>query len=360
MNFRNTAAVITAAGLSSRMRVLKAMLPISGSTVIRCCVQKFLDAGCSPVVIVTGRDADRIKAHLSDLPVIFVHNEAYASTQMFESVKLGLDEVRGKCDAVFFTPCDVPLFKAETLDKLINSGKRICAPSGGAHTGHPVLIGAEFLENILTYDGECGLKGALAACGGISKIPVSDPGAFMDADTPCDYEKLLEYAGELRIPGEEECMKMLRDNGTPEKVIRHCRAVAKKADDIAAALEEKGIHLDRNLIKAAALLHDIERVRPHHAQAGADYLLSCGFPNVSRIVASHMELTDEQEKIINETSVVFLADKLIKEDREVTLKERYFGNITPEKEPFVKEKYGQAVRVYEVIRKYNTSSVTLR
>ena len=356
----NTAAVITAAGLSSRMRVLKAMLPLSGSTVIRCCTQKFLDAGCSPVVIVTGRDADRIEDHLRDLPVRFVHNAAYASTQMLESVKLGLNAVNGKCGAVIFTPCDIPLFSADTLDALMNSGKRICAPSDGTHTGHPVLINAEFITSILSYEGECGLKGALNACGGLSKIPVNDPGAFMDADTPCDYEKLLKYAGELRIPGEDECLRMLYENGTPEKVIRHCAAVSKKADALAAGLESRGVLLDRALIRAAALLHDIERAKPHHAQAGADLLLSMGLPNISRIVASHMELTTDQEKKIDETSVVFLADKLVKDDTEVTLEERYFGNITPEKEPFVKEKYAQAVRVYKMIYKYNTSSVTLR
>ena len=47
--------------------------------------------------------------------------------------------------------------------------------------------------------------------------------------------------------------------------------------------------------------------------------------------------------------MVFLADKLVKEDREVTLDERYFGHVTPEKEAYVQEKYEQAVRVYKLI-----------
>ena len=51
---KRTGAVITAAGMSSRMGEFKPLLPYKGTTMIRYLTELFLDAGAVPVVVVTG------------------------------------------------------------------------------------------------------------------------------------------------------------------------------------------------------------------------------------------------------------------------------------------------------------------
>ena len=68
-------AVIVSAGLSSRMGAFKPMLPFGSETIIRHNALSLLNAGCSPVCIVTGFKSDLLKEHLSDLPVICIENQ---------------------------------------------------------------------------------------------------------------------------------------------------------------------------------------------------------------------------------------------------------------------------------------------
>ena len=54
-----------------------------------------------------------------------------------------------------------------------------------------------------------------------------------------------------------------------QRVEAHCRAVAKKAGEIADALP---LTLDRNALICAALLHDVARKERNHATVGADWV----------------------------------------------------------------------------------------
>ena len=89
---RRTGAVLAAAGLSSRMKDFKPMLPFGGSTIAGHIVTMLKDMGISPVIVVTGYRAEELEAHLSYAGVRFVRNERYRETEMFDSVKLGLLE----------------------------------------------------------------------------------------------------------------------------------------------------------------------------------------------------------------------------------------------------------------------------
>ena len=116
------------------------------------------------------------------------------STQMFDSVKIGLSYLAGKCDAVLFTPVDIPLFTVNTVRALLESGFGLACPMCSGRTGHPILICSNYFEDILADSGEGGLKGALERCGcTMKRVPVKDAGTLYDADTPEDYSRLLKY-----------------------------------------------------------------------------------------------------------------------------------------------------------------------
>lgn len=186
--------LITAAGMSSRMGSFKPMLNIGSISVAQRVVATFRQAGADRIVMVTGYNAVALERHLAGNGVVFLRNENYATTQMFDSVKIGLRYLQDKCDAVLLTPVDIPLFTAGTVCALMESGVKLGCPVCEGQTGHPILIHTDLIPAILSDPGEQGLRGALERCGEpMQLIPVQDPGTLHDADTPEDFSVLLEY-----------------------------------------------------------------------------------------------------------------------------------------------------------------------
>ena len=187
-------ALIVAAGMSSRMGEFKPMLSIGSISVAQRVVATLSQAGVSKIVMVTGYNATILERHLAGNGIIFLRNEQYETTQMFDSVKIGLRYLQDKCDRVLFTPVDVPLFTAKTVKAILDSGASLAAPMCDGKQGHPILISNELISEILNDCGEMGLKGAMDRCSvPLMRIEVEDPGTIHDADTPEDYSALVEY-----------------------------------------------------------------------------------------------------------------------------------------------------------------------
>jgi len=187
-------ALIVAAGMSRRMGEFKPMLSIGSISVAQRVVATLSQSGVSKIVMVTGYNAVILERHLSGNGIIFLRNEEYETTQMFDSVKIGLRYLLGKCDKVLFTPVDVPLFTARTVKTILDSGAPLACPMCEGKQGHPILIANELIPEILADCGEQGLKGAMDRCSvPLLRIDVEDFGTIHDADTPEDFSELLEY-----------------------------------------------------------------------------------------------------------------------------------------------------------------------
>ena len=187
-----TAAIIVAAGMSSRMGDFKPMLNIGSISIAQRIVANFHQAGVDKIVMITGYNATTLERHLSGNGIIFLRNENYETTQMFDSAKIGLEYLKDKCDRILFTPVDIPLFTSATVKTLIESGAELACPVCEGQQGHPILIAARLVDNILSDSGEGGLKGAISRCGAeMREIEVEDAGVLHDADTPEDYRALL-------------------------------------------------------------------------------------------------------------------------------------------------------------------------
>ena len=193
-------AVIVAAGMSSRMGDFKPMLNIGSISIAQRIVATFHQAGVSRIAVVTGYNAQQLERHLSNSGLVFLRNEAYATTQMFDSAKIGLQYLRDKCGRILFTPVDIPLFTAATVTALLQSEAKLACPVCEGQQGHPILIDASLVDTILADSGEGGLKGAIRRCGTeLTEIPVDDPGILHDADTPEDYRALLQLHNQQLI-----------------------------------------------------------------------------------------------------------------------------------------------------------------
>ncbi len=191
MSERKIGAVVAAAGLSSRMGDFKPLLPFDGVTVIERCIANLRAAGASEIVVVTGHRASALTAHLRD--VTLVHNAAYAETQMFDSLCLGLRALSADCDVILLTPGDVPLVKPETVRALLKTKAGFACPVCAGRRGHPVALDGRYRDAVLRYAGDGGLRGAVTALGiPVTEVEVADEGMSRDLDTPADYREGLE------------------------------------------------------------------------------------------------------------------------------------------------------------------------
>ena len=193
-----TGALIVAAGMSSRMGGFKPMLKIGSITLAQRIIITLRQAGAGPIVVVTGHNADIFEKHLSNMGIVFLRNEYYKETQMFDSVKIGLEYIGGQCDRVLFSPVDVPLFTQKTVNLLLNCGSPLATPVFEDKEGHPLLIATALIPEILNYRGSGGLAGAIKNCGQERMlVPVKDNGTIFDVDTPEDYQELLQRYNSL-------------------------------------------------------------------------------------------------------------------------------------------------------------------
>lgn len=385
-------AMIVAAGMSSRMGDFKPLLDLGGRTVIAREIETLQKGGAREVVVVTGHREEELRAAAAGPGVRFLHNAAYADTKMFDSVCMGLSYYNEKrntpegasLDGIFFLPVDVPLTTVFTMEyekyRFEDGTGDVYCPYHGGAPGHPLLIRISALPALLSHDGERGLKGAYERLGErVIHLDVTDRGCVMDADTPEEFERLIRYLETRNIPDEAACEELLAWFGTPEETVRHCRAVADMAVKIGEACnrqagqqpfpedEDVPRHLsaedgqrqpllDISRIRAGAMLHDIAKAWPDHAAAGARWLSLLGHEGVAEMVADHMDIPEDRLQEINESLVVYLADKMVQGERRVTLKERFAAKRerfrdNPAALSGVERRYALAKRAEELARR---------
>lgn len=187
-------AVITAAGMSSRMKDFKPLMYIGNIRILERVILNFRHAGIENIAVVTGYRSDDIEKYSRHMGVTYIKNTAYQSSKMFDSAMMGLEFLKGRCDRIFLCPVDVPLFMTETVQKLLRKRGDLLVPSYRGRAGHPILLSGEIVERLGQYDGKGGMKGAVD-CGFLipETVEVNDPGILYDADTQDDYQMLLEY-----------------------------------------------------------------------------------------------------------------------------------------------------------------------
>ena len=83
--------------------------------------------------------------------------------------------------------------------------------------------------------------------------------------------------------------------------------------------------MNLELIRAAALLHDLAKGKPNHAQVGADILVN--YPKAAKIFAEHTDICLTPDQPISEKEIVYLADKLVIGDQIMSLRDRFAGPL---------------------------------
>jgi molybdenum cofactor cytidylyltransferase len=190
---KEVAAIILAAGQSSRMGAFKPLLPFGDKTVIEHTVDYLRRGGVETIIVVVSHRADEIKAHLESRGLLFATNPEPHSA-MATSIICGLSELPRDAQAVIITPVDHPAVPSEVVTKLINewrAGARLVIPTSAGRGGHPVLIDLSFRAELLKLDPNRGLKSFFDAhANAVRRLAVNSNYIARDMNTWDDYRSL--------------------------------------------------------------------------------------------------------------------------------------------------------------------------
>ena len=182
------AAVVLAAGLSSRMGTNKLLQEWRGKPLLRWTVEAALDSDARPVIVVTGHDAGKIEAALENLDVQLTHNPHYREG-LSTSVKTGISALPSSADGALMLLGDMPAVGSQLIDRMIAAfspadGRSICIAMHGSERGNPVLWARRFFPEIAALTGDSGARDLILRHEEQLCEVASDAAVLRDVDTP--------------------------------------------------------------------------------------------------------------------------------------------------------------------------------
>jgi molybdenum cofactor cytidylyltransferase len=171
-------------------------LPLAGETFAGRLARLFREAGCTPVILVLGHDAESVRHGLGpeDADTIVV-NPDYARGQL-SSLQCGLSAVPEDAAGFLFTPVDHAAVRPSTVAEIVRrfagrSDELVVVPQSGGRRGHPVCCARELIPEFLSLPAGGAARDVVhrhrdrTAC-----VEVNDPGIHEDADDPEAYRRL--------------------------------------------------------------------------------------------------------------------------------------------------------------------------
>jgi molybdenum cofactor cytidylyltransferase len=201
------AAVVLAAGASTRLGQPKQLVLVDGESLLHRTARLALEAGCSPVYVVLGFEAERMRLELGGLlinpklPINIVVNETWPEG-MGASIRTGMEALRTAPapppEAVLVLVCDQPRLTADHLRELLTqhaAARHKAAPEGshpaitaslyGGRFGVPAVFSARLFPALLASQGDRGARDLIRAHA--SEVQgISWPPGELDLDSPED------------------------------------------------------------------------------------------------------------------------------------------------------------------------------
>lgn len=186
-----TTAIILAAGASTRFGANKLLEPWVGEeSILNVVVKKLQQAGMAQIILVGGRDFDRLKAQF-EKRVTVIENPEFAETSMMKSLQIGLSHVAPNAQHVLVHPADMPLVKLESLLEILanQTKEEILIPSYAMRRGHPVSLPMQFIPELLKMDSKVfSLRDFINGhSDSIKYLALDDPGVVTDIDTVKEF-----------------------------------------------------------------------------------------------------------------------------------------------------------------------------
>ena len=161
-------------------------------------------------------------------------------------------------------------------------------------------------------------------------------------------EQLSRKITPMRIPTQEQCFLLMCEMKMMDHIVVHTMQVCRVATFLAEHLKPLRNRLNHDLIRAAALLHDITKTRSfkteeNHALTGGQFLTEQGYPEIGELVRQHVRLDEYPNPVVlGEAEIINYADKRVLHDQIVSLDKRL---------DYILEKYGKLPEHQDRIRR---------
>jgi molybdenum cofactor cytidylyltransferase len=186
------AAIVLAAGSSTRMGRNKLLLEIQGETLVHRAVRAAGDSGVDRVVVVLGHDEARVRAELDGLPCETVVNPDHARGAG-TSIHAGVRHV-AEADAAVLVLADMPLVTAAMIAALAGRYRATRAPVVFSLYGDvqapPTLYGRSLFPELLAIEDDRGGKQVVLRHHGEAEAVTWPESALHDVDLPADYDRI--------------------------------------------------------------------------------------------------------------------------------------------------------------------------
>jgi molybdenum cofactor cytidylyltransferase len=188
------AAVVLAAGESSRMGRPKALLPIDGQTFIERIVQALRQTVVGKIIVVLGHDAAALRRQIEHLPDELLINPDYKLGQL-SSLQVAVRRLQTEpdCDGMLVHLVDHPYIRPALVDEMIEgfyrTGKPIVLPRCGERRGHPIFSRRLFPELLAAPLAEGAKAVVNARRDETLEVETDDAGILVDIDTPDLYRQ---------------------------------------------------------------------------------------------------------------------------------------------------------------------------
>lgn len=191
-----TAAVVLAAGGSTRMGSPKPLLQYRGRSLLHRAVDAATRGGCAPVIVVLGAAAHALRPELAGLPVEVAVNEHWEEG-LGSSIRIGIEMLvarRTDVDAALLLPSDLPHLSASVVRQMLAAAldgghAPIVACEYAGTTGVPALFHRRWFDELCALRGDRGAKLVLLAHPD-ALVRVPWPEGALDVDEPSDHERL--------------------------------------------------------------------------------------------------------------------------------------------------------------------------
>ena len=191
------AAIILAAGTSTRMGTPKQLLQFQGRSLLRWVTETAIAAHCHPILIVVGAYRHQIQGEVTDLPVQIVENGDW-QTGMGSSIRTGIQALLNSniaTEAAVVLLCDQPFVSPQLIQQLKfhhdSTPHHIIASMYQNTIGVPALFNAALFPELAALSGSQGAKTVIQQHL-YTVFTVDFPQGAIDIDTPNDYQQCLE------------------------------------------------------------------------------------------------------------------------------------------------------------------------
>ena len=195
------AAIVLAAGSSTRMGQNKMLLELGDETVLRRAVKVAAAAGLDPVVVVTGHQAEEAEAQLAGLGCAVAHNADH-EVGIHTSVRVGIASLPESVDAAIVMLPDMPFVSPAMLQELVASYRGGDSPLaisryGGEINAPPMLYDRSLFGELSVMQRRCGRE--VIRRHRHEALELDWPEALLaDLDTPEDYQRVVNELADQR------------------------------------------------------------------------------------------------------------------------------------------------------------------